>query len=470
MKRIFLIFTAALSLAALDVYAADSDFTVDANGVITTYTGFDTEVVIPAAIGGKKITAIGKEAFRKADLTSVTIPEGVTLIGEEAFAENKLTSITIPGTVKTLGDGAFWKNNLAAVVISEGVEEDLGAFRGNKADLTITIPSTLRVFNSNLWDKATAILPDKLNVDFNGRFSRGGDYAKDVIFYNYIANGRAAGTYTSNMTCIEKRADDHRYIETQYGPVLIGYNGNATRLRIPAEIGGLPVKTLYFDYGRYSGMVAVQIPEGVSYIGKQTFRGCKLESIAIPASVTYIGDEAFGYINNENTTNKLKTLAIPEGVAYIGKGAFSGNDLSSLTLPAKGALTTIDDSAFAQNKLTSVIIPASVVYIGNKAFNGNNLTSITIPASVVYIGDKAFPSMKNITIPPTVTTLGGCPIDYHKGDSIVIGANVAIPEREGFGAAYYRSGRKAGRYTAPVDSDMFNRYDSWTYAWTYSAK
>jgi hypothetical protein len=52
-----------------------SDFTVDANGVITKYTGFDTVVVIPATIGGKRITAIGEEAFRKADITMVTIPD-----------------------------------------------------------------------------------------------------------------------------------------------------------------------------------------------------------------------------------------------------------------------------------------------------------------------------------------------------------------------------------------------------------
>jgi hypothetical protein len=50
-----------------------SDFAVDANGVITKYAGFDTVVVIPATINGKKITAIGKEAFLRADLTSVTI-------------------------------------------------------------------------------------------------------------------------------------------------------------------------------------------------------------------------------------------------------------------------------------------------------------------------------------------------------------------------------------------------------------
>jgi hypothetical protein len=122
MKRIFLFFTAALLLAALNAFGADGDFTVDANGVITKYAGFDTEVTIPSVIGGRKITAIGSEAFRKAELTSVTIPEGITEIGSNAFAENKLTTVTIPGSVRTIKGGAFDGNkDLADVVLSEGL-------------------------------------------------------------------------------------------------------------------------------------------------------------------------------------------------------------------------------------------------------------------------------------------------------------------------------------------------------------
>jgi hypothetical protein len=98
-------------------YNPESDFTVDADGVITKYIGFDTDVVIPATIGGKKITAIGERAFQKADLTSVTIPEGVTRIGYMAFADNKLTSVTIPNSVMSIDYATFRDNQLTSVTI-----------------------------------------------------------------------------------------------------------------------------------------------------------------------------------------------------------------------------------------------------------------------------------------------------------------------------------------------------------------
>jgi hypothetical protein len=430
---------------ALNVYAADSDYTVDANGVITKYIGFDTEVIIPATIGGKKVTAIGSEAFKKAELTSVTIPEGVITIGKSAFYENKLTSITIPGSVKTIGNGAFWYNDIAAIVIPEGVEQVNGAF-GGKDGLTITIPSTIRVFRDGLGDKATVTLPDKLNVNFNGCFK--GSY-EDAIFYQYIANDRKAGTYTpiyvpSFYTNGEKWADDFSYIETPYGAVLTRYTGKSTRVRIPAEIGGIPVKALIgtFDKNR-SGIEqidAVQIPESVTYIGPRTFAEQPLASITIPESVTYIGDNAF-------SGNKLTSVTIPAGVTYIGVWAFRNNALASVTIPGK------------------------VTYIGDRAFSGNKLTAVTIPAGVTYIGDSAFSSMriKTITLPPSVNILGGNPLDIDDGTSIVIGANVAVeaqaeaPQaRETFKIDYDKNGRKAGRYT--VATDRVSGFKIWIYS------
>jgi len=65
------------------------DFVVDANGVITRYNGFDSHVVIPAEIGGKKITAIGREVFQKSELTDVTIGGNVAFgVGNFASFDN----------------------------------------------------------------------------------------------------------------------------------------------------------------------------------------------------------------------------------------------------------------------------------------------------------------------------------------------------------------------------------------------
>ena len=89
------------------------------NGMLTGYSGTDTEIVIPSTysldqegnvIEGDDflVTSIGERAFYYSGITSIEIPNTVTSIGAEAFryCEN-LTSITIPDNVETLGDYAF---------------------------------------------------------------------------------------------------------------------------------------------------------------------------------------------------------------------------------------------------------------------------------------------------------------------------------------------------------------------------
>jgi len=358
-----------------------SDFTVNANGVITKYTGFDTVVVIPATIGGRRITAIGDQAFERADLTSVTIPEGVTTIGTAAFYENKLTRITIPNSVTEIGQWAFGKNKLTSVTIPGSVKAiRRDAFRGNTNLATIVISEGVETINSGAFadTKCTSVsLPSTityLSDDYTGDpFDISGKpsftlaaninaYFDSIpAFYSYIANDRKAGTYASNLPLVSKKADDYEYYETRYGAVLTRYTGNSTRVRVPATIGGVAVKALY---GRWTSsldfagifqrkqIVAVQIPEGITYIG---------------------GIWAFAY-------NELADVTIPDSVTYIGANAFLKNQLTSVTIGT--GITYIGSYAFRDNLLTSIIIPDSVKYISYAAFSDNKLTSITIGNNV----------------------------------------------------------------------------------------
>jgi hypothetical protein len=403
-----------------------ADFIVDGNGVITKYNGFDTEIVIPATIGGKKITAIGSGVFGRSGLTSVTIPEGVTSIGDGAFSQNKHTSLTLPGTVKKIGEFAFSNNPITAIVLPEGVETvNDYAFSDTKCT-SVSIPSTIKSLS---WITSPSyILAANINIKVG----------PDEVFYNYIANGRKAGTYTAGMKSVRKNGEGYQYYETEYGAVLTeNQERNVTRVRIPAEIGGIPVKALYKTFARKRSIEAVQIPEGIIYIGESTFLDCNLGSVTIPAGVTYIGESAF-CVNRE-----LASVTIPGSVTYIGSFAFS------------------------ENQLTSVTISAGVTHIGEGAFQKNKLSSVTIPSSVIYIGSRAFiynDDMTTITIPATVKTLDGFPIDTsvdnrQNGNSIVLGAGINI-NYDSLAEAYRKSG--AGRYTYNTRSN--------NPLWIYSAR
>ena len=91
---------------------------------ITGYTGTNTELVIPAEIGGKRVTNIGHDTFFNcSSLESVTIPEGITNIGYLAFAFCKnLVDVTISSGVISIEESAFSNcTNLVDVTIPKSV-------------------------------------------------------------------------------------------------------------------------------------------------------------------------------------------------------------------------------------------------------------------------------------------------------------------------------------------------------------
>ena len=75
---------------------------VIANGEakIAAYYGSDTNVSIPATLGGYPVTEILANAFEARKITSVTLPDTVTEIKTNAFANSSLRSITIGAHVR----------------------------------------------------------------------------------------------------------------------------------------------------------------------------------------------------------------------------------------------------------------------------------------------------------------------------------------------------------------------------------
>ena len=67
------------------------------------------------------IATIGKNAFYKADVTSVTLPECVTVIGDYAFGISKLTSIKLAEGLESIGKYAFSGTGLTSVDIPKSV-------------------------------------------------------------------------------------------------------------------------------------------------------------------------------------------------------------------------------------------------------------------------------------------------------------------------------------------------------------
>ena len=88
-----------------------------------TYTG---DFVIPSQVTyeGKtyNVTGIDSYAFRKANITSITLPEGIVSIGEEAIYETNITEITLPKSLTTTGKYAMANNSKLTKITVNGNE------------------------------------------------------------------------------------------------------------------------------------------------------------------------------------------------------------------------------------------------------------------------------------------------------------------------------------------------------------
>jgi hypothetical protein len=510
MKKKFLFGCVVFMAIAWNAFAqsAESDFETKEEFpgelTITKYVGWDTELVIPAAINGKPVTVIGEKVFQKTGLTGITLPEGLKLIRSLAFAENKLTAVSIPSSVTHIGKQAFYNNQLTGVTLGDGVAYiDDYAFAGNKLT-SLTIPDTVLEidgsFGNNPLTSVTIgnglVFVDQPFYDIPETLTSltlGANIKADLIsldekvFYDYICNDRQAGTYTVNRTWSKSRATkregDFGYIETEYGVVIIRHYGSEDRVRIPDTLNGKPVKALYGSAEPnnntpfvpvFRRITNVLIPDSITYIGHAAFYGNTLSAIKIPDSVTYIGAGAFtgGYWETarsssyEQKTNRgsLTSLTLPGKLTYIGTGAFANqkiegslvipdtvtdigdyafvfNDLSGVTL-GKG-VTRLGTEAFASNKMTGVTIPATITAFGKAVFSKNQLTSLTISSGVKIIADGAFSSnqLTGVTIPPGIETIGDSAFSSNQLETIVIPDSVTY-----LGASAF-SGNKLKSFT-----------------------
>ena len=186
---------------------------------------------------------------------------------------------------------------------------------------------------------------------------------------------------------------------THIGKWFNRYNG-ITSITIPDSITHIPD----FAFSSCSDLTSINIPNSVTSIGVGVFEGCaKLTGITLPYTVTTIGDSAFEGCYN------LTSIKLPNTLTSIGNRAFARSNLASITIP--GNIASIDVQTFMGcENLRSVTIQNGVKMIPSQMFDGCiNLTNITIPSSVTSIYHNAFINCSNLT---QVTLEENCQLTY----------------------------------------------------------
>jgi len=114
------------SMSCTKQYDDESDFRVKLSNSgksveITEYIGEKQAILIPPRLQKMPVSDIGTSAFRRKEITDVTIPKSVTAIGISAFDGNQITSVAIPNSMAAIGGGAFTENQITSVTIGANV-------------------------------------------------------------------------------------------------------------------------------------------------------------------------------------------------------------------------------------------------------------------------------------------------------------------------------------------------------------
>ena len=198
--------------------------------------------------------------------------------------------------------------------------------------------------------------------------------------------------------------------------VILGYEGKATALVIPAKLGKVTIKkigsSVFYDnkkiksvtfpnglteisdnaFGGCTALTSVKFPNTLKVIDSYAFASCSaLKGITMPNGVTTIGEGAFLFCPS------ITKMNIPSSIKTLGAGAFQGISITSITIPSN--MTSISAALFGQTLLKTVVIPKNIKTIEEQAFaECSKLTSVTIPKTVTKIEYAAFEKCPLLTI------------------------------------------------------------------------
>lgn len=181
------------------------------------------------------------------------------------------------------------------------------------------------------------------------------------------------------------------FVAKQNEVTIKGYSGIQKRVMIPAEIEGIPVKSIESNAFAFKGLLEVQIPDSVTRIATGAFNGNRFRD-----------EDAFIYKRSGkgidrgiviSYAGRSKKVVIPEQVINIAPMAFDECGIKEVIFPE--GLKHIERYAFMTNRLTEVELPASLNHLGDGAFLENRITKIIAKNKIQYIGDNVFGGIGN---------------------------------------------------------------------------
>lgn len=368
--------------AAAPLQANADGFTIDADGVLVSYTGTETDVRIPEGV-----TEISTNAFTDTQLTSLWIPASVRAIDDNAFSGQPLTQVTFqdddahPSQLETLGERVFAYTPLEHVTLPRSLKM-----------------AGLETFSDMGKLRSVHVGP---NVQADGLF--------------------AAFARTPLLERIEVDAANQNYQSVEGVLYTKGLTHLATYPQAKNAGGHYTVSegTTTIDEGAFSSaqITSLALPSSLRHVNRGAFVGSQITSLVLPDGFESMDDTAFWYMPKLQRVDLGGTKALTDSAFRYDKALAEVN-----FRPDLNRLTDVGDYAFDGSALVSVSLPDSVTSIGKGAFAGNAaLRSVHLGSGLTSIGESAFVDASNLASLSVAPTNSAFSVEdgvlYSKGDT-----------------------------------------------------
>ena len=440
------------------------DFIIE-NGVLTAYTGSDSDVVVPEGV-----TKIRRRAFSSNfAVRTITLPEGLVAIEKEAFDWClNLEKIVFSSTVTELSSDIIKKCECLHTVeapdsVIDGVWKALSARqRAAVCQHSLQSGAPLRSVEVKTIEKSNSFITAAIEQNDGAYLSRVLSLKKTLplqVLDEYIALSRTSPATQAVLvayknaryspTAIEEIEADANALalgmrqrtdaewkeiltlkKSGDGWLLTSWRGDDVDLVLPDTVDGKPIVAIGQDAftplqkntaavkEARSRLRRVVLPVGVKVLGEDdrfsnvgVFRDCgDLEQVILPEALVEIGSYAW------RGCPKLSTLHLPKNVKKIGCYA----------LPSTLAAVTVDESnktlavaeGYLYDKKKNVIMATwgdtlhpkeDILALRVHACSGNEcVTSVRLPDSITALEADAFSgcaSLAEVTLPATLTKI-----------------------------------------------------------------
>ncbi len=373
---------------------------------------------------------IGDYAFDSTSLTGeLVVGQKLERLGKGAFTNPNFTKLTIKGNLEEVASNAFRRNseigahaNLTEVTLEEGVRILDGNVFSAAAGAVINLPSTI---------EAAGDLTGFAIVNFNG-YLEPGDLSESTF-------SKSAALHIDNAETLKQYEAGtiwEPYRNQFVGPdgvkggwylngegKLLQYKGSKTQIVIPKEVTSFTIGQILTTQAEFTADKTFTLEQGntnykldsakkmlTSADGKTLYYYYGADADFDDGTIETVMPYAFAY----STT--LKTLSLPKATSLganmiigttvtsisadslleVGASAFKG--LTSLETFNGAKVTKVGDSAFdGCTALVNVTLPL-VTEVGASAFNKTGITNGSLAlAKLTSIGNNAFASCKSIT-------------------------------------------------------------------------